>query len=899
MRKRLKGLLALWMALLIAVLMPITAYAATTADVYYYNGTAALNDGVQVSEQELASLTEEFKVDTSLYNQFSNKIPVGYNLTGWKLWKSTSGFYVSDAYELQPNGSISAAAFENHFTPSDEGSNEDIRYAIVEPLLELSYKITHQPTNAEPYVSVNEEGVVSTYEWYSVETYSVVDSSVSDNQISAVEQVGTYDATLDTWSSDAENRCYITLDLQAGDILQMIPVGGAVDNLEIYCNLESFSPDENGIYSGMVSSEDFVELDLKGTDTFSVQIKVIRDVISTIEESSGQDASVFSGPNGTYFCKVTFTNGASLNSETFTYARYDITGTLSDGGSFKCQVGGADVEKTAPGDTVTIVATPDTGYEPDSITVTKTDADSYEEVTVTDGSFTMPDYPVTVSVTFKRLTYVVTLPQNTVGYLAESTQTSPVEHGSDYTFTVTINDGYVASENFTVNANNTVLTATGVNGNVYTYTVQNVTEAQVITVTGVAEKHDITKSEATNGSYTVTAGGVEVTEAIQGTRISIKANPSEGYELDVVTVTKTGDSNTKVTVTGGSFTMPDYPITVSVTFKKLTYAVTLPTKTAGYTVESTQTSPVEYGSDYTFTVTLKEGYVTTDEFTVKSNNTALTATSVNGKVSTYTIRNVMEAQDIAVVGVKDGTVPVVKITLDKNNWWQSFLNKITFGLLFKEKKSLTIDATDAESGIRAVEYYLTDTDLFPEDKEYTAEDIENGISGWKEYTDSISLSEDKKYVLYAKATDQAGNVSYASTTGIVVDTMAPVISGIKDGETYYGDISFTVSDDYLKSVSIDGVQVQPDGNLYIITADNKLHTVVAEDQLGNSISYEINVDETWARDGIASGGVYYLKAGVGFKVGSGKWKVAGDDTTYEGGNTFYVQESGNFEFQQQ
>lgn len=60
--------------------------------------------------------------------------------------------------------------------------------------------------------------------------------------------------------------------------------------------------------------------------------------------------------------------------------------------------------------------------------------------------------------------------------------TSPVKSGENYSFTVTLDDGYVAGNDFAVKANGNKLTATdGV------YTIENITENQQITVEGIVE----------------------------------------------------------------------------------------------------------------------------------------------------------------------------------------------------------------------------------------------------------------------------------------------------------------------------------------------------------------------------------------------------------------------------
>ena len=54
--------------------------------------------------------------------------------------------------------------------------------------------------------------------------------------------------------------------------------------------------------------------------------------------------------------------------------------------------------------------------------------------------------------------------------------------------------------------------------------------------------------------------------ALEGTTINLTATPAQNYEFVNWVVYKTGDPSTTVTVTGNSFTMPNYPVTVSANF---------------------------------------------------------------------------------------------------------------------------------------------------------------------------------------------------------------------------------------------------------------------------------------------------------------------------------------------
>lgn len=76
-----------------------------------------------------------------------------------------------------------------------------------------------------------------------------------------------------------------------------------------------------------------------------------------------------------------------------------------------------------------------------------------------------------------------------------------------------------------------------------------------------------------NGTITATPdGGSAIAEGeslsvSNGTTITLSATGDTGYVLDAWDVYKTGDASTKVTVTSNQFTMPDYGVTVSASFR--------------------------------------------------------------------------------------------------------------------------------------------------------------------------------------------------------------------------------------------------------------------------------------------------------------------------------------------
>lgn len=247
--------------------------------------------------------------------------------------------------------------------------------------------------------------------------------------------------------------------------------------------------------------------------------------------------------------------------------------------------------------------------------------------------------------------------------------------------------------------------------------------------------------------------------------------------------------------------------------------------------------------------------------------------------------------------------PKIEITLDgTSHTWNAFHSKVSFDLIYNKAKQFKVKVTDQDNDVdeSTIKYYLTDSNPFQQNKDYTVEEIESVLSGkWQDKADTVNLDKDGKYVLYVKASDSTGHVVYANTQGIVIDTTAPVISGVKNGGTYYGKTTFKATDAYLDKVTIDGKKVQPKKGVYTIKPDNASHKIVAVDQAGNQISCKVTVYETWMRDGITKNGVYELKKGTAYKLGKGKWKIVGDDTVYKGGMTFYVPADGDYDFQKQ
>lgn len=262
--------------------------------------------------------------------------------------------------------------------------------------------------------------------------------------------------------------------------------------------------------------------------------------------------------------------------------------------------------------------------------------------------------------------------------------------------------------------------------------------------------------------------------------------------------------------------------------------VNVPASQVGYTLNVSNTV-VDYNESSTLTFKLNKGYSKTTDFAVKVNGETVQLNNNNQ----YTIKNIQKDTDITVEGVADITAPDTEIKVS-NKTWKSILNKITFGLFFKETQKAEITATDEGSGVNKYYYYV---DKSGSEKSLTEKQLQ--AVDWKE-GESVTFSEDSNYVIYAKVTDKAGNIKYVSTDGIVIDTIAPQVSGVESNQTYTKTQTFTVTDNNLDTVKVDGQTVESTNGSYTLVPQKGTYTIEVTDKTGNKTTLN-NITVNWEK----------------------------------------------------
>ena len=182
---------------------------------------------------------------------------------------------------------------------------------------------------------------------------------------------------------------------------------------------------------------------------------------------------------------------------------------------------------------------------------------------------------------------------------------------------------------------------------------------------------------------------------------------------------------------------------------------------------------------------------------------------------------------------KDIEKPTGEIVIGTNKW-QEFLNKITFGLFFKDTQEVTINAAD-NSGTVFISYLVTDQDLSEAELQSLV------FSGYEE---PFHIDPNGEYIVYAMLVDARLNITYLCSDRVTVDNVQPVIGDIENGKTYCEAQTVTIDEKYVNTVTVNGTEVTLDENgSFILSAADGEQKIVATDKAGNTAEMTVTVND--------------------------------------------------------
>lgn len=193
---------------------------------------------------------------------------------------------------------------------------------------------------------------------------------------------------------------------------------------------------------------------------------------------------------------------------------------------------------------------------------------------------------------------------------------------------------------------------------------------------------------------------------------------------------------------------------------------------------------------------------------------------------------------------KDIEKPTGEIIIGTNKW-REFLNKLTFGLFFKDTQEVTINASDNSETV-FVSYLVTNRDLSEE---------ELGSLVYNAYDEPFLIEPNGEYIVYAMLVDESMNITYLRSDRITLDNIRPVIGGIENGKTYCEAQTVTIDEKYIDTVTVNGTKVTLDenGGFTLSPADGE-QKIIVTDKAGNTAEMTVAVHDghtfgEWASNG--------------------------------------------------
>ena len=197
------------------------------------------------------------------------------------------------------------------------------------------------------------------------------------------------------------------------------------------------------------------------------------------------------------------------------------------------------------------------------------------------------------------------------------------------------------------------------------------------------------------------------------------------------------------------------------------------------------------------------------------------------------IPETMPAENLTITARwKDTEKPTGEIIIGTNKW-NEFLNKLTFGIFFKDTQEVTINAVD-NSGVVFVSYLVTDKEL---------SEAELNSLVFRAYEEPFSIDPNGEYIVYVMLVDENINITYLRSDRITLDNIQPVISGIENGKTYCEAQTVTVDEKYVDTVTVNGtaVTLDADGG-FVLPPTNGEQKIVVTDKVGNNAEMTVTVN---------------------------------------------------------
>ncbi|MGN1074406.1 MAG: hypothetical protein ACI4QB_05380, partial [Eubacteriales bacterium] len=331
MKHKLKGLVCLWLAVLLLTLPAL----ATKRTGWIYNDTQSsvesdISIGKDLYQMYLSGLVTQVTIDDSLpMNQQELQYPekTGYKIDRWNVWKVSSG-------DLD---------FAKTISPSDLLSSVNCGPFLLEPVWEKYHIISQQPTAQEPTVGTQEyseeagwvDCTADTYRWYEVEdkVYTVVPENAKSDEI-AISDYTIYTFNyLKRWTSDKDLD--ITFPVSPGDVVRVTRVNKSFDGTVTEYNAGALEKDGDVYTKTIPENQNSFRLYISNVNKAEFKVEVLRSSSNLIPEQTGATLTALTRGKS-YYCEAVFSDGAEILRSNVFLVPFDLSCKVtfeSNGGS--------------------------------------------------------------------------------------------------------------------------------------------------------------------------------------------------------------------------------------------------------------------------------------------------------------------------------------------------------------------------------------------------------------------------------------------------------------------------------------------------------------------------------------------------------------------------------------
>ncbi len=301
-----------------------------------------------------------------------------------------------------------------------------------------------------------------------------------------------------------------------------------------------------------------------------------------------------------------------------------------------------------------------------------------------------------------------------------------------------------------------------------------------------------------------------------------------------------------------------------------------------------QVQLTEYSVKDTPSITVKEKVYYGEKLSVTASSK-----SPADKTITYAKAGSSNSSFTSTVPTEPGKY-TVRLTAPASGFYAAVDEKKDFEIVYLETpgKLAYLDGKDGDKG-----WFRSEVKI----KAPTGYEISTTLTGT--YSTSIDWSDKITKLYYRRTSDGATTDGINFNPDAKIDGDAPSVNfegslkvnSEKKVSVFLDEMTFTIVDDNLYEVTVDGVkQTVSHGRCEIKLAagtDTETLKVVAKDEAGNTYEFTIELSPQWMETNtMPVGRQVTLKSNIAYSFASGSdYMIDNDDTVYAGGNQFYVR----------